>query len=173
MTGLEIVMLVLRWLHILSAIAMMGGAIFMRVALLPAAETLSAEAHEQLRSAMRPRWARVVMAASGLLLLSGFANFGITVAMYSFDKATLLGSHYHLFFGVKFALALPVFYIAATLVGRSEAAQRVRANARFWLTLNLILATLVVCFGGVLRFTPRQLKAERATSQAAVDVRSW
>jgi len=168
MSGIEVGLLVLRWLHILSAIALMGGALFMRMALLPAAQTLSDDAHETLRAALRARWAPVVMAASGLLLLSGFASFGIYVAQYSFDKSVFLGKSYHMLFGLKFVLALPVLYIAATLVGRSATAQRVRQNARFWLTLNLVLATLVVCLGGLLRFAPRAPKQAATVSQQAV-----
>src|SRR5262245_24349511 len=120
MTGLEIGLLILRWMHILSAIAMMGGAFFMRFALMPSAATLPDDAHDQLRTALRARWAPVVMAASTLLILSGLLNFGLTVMNFSFDKSTLAGSKYHMFFGIKFLLALPVFYIAMLLVGTSE-----------------------------------------------------
>ena len=62
--------------------------------------------------------------------LTGFANFGLTIAKYSIDKEVLPGKLYHLVFGLKFVLAIPVLYIASTLVGRSEAAQRVRKNAK-------------------------------------------
>lgn len=155
MSGVEALMLVLRWTHILSAIALMGGAMFMRFALLPAAATLSDDAHVKLRGELRSRWAPIVMAAAGLLLLSGLANFVLTVIQLSFDKSTLAGKLYHPLFGVKFLLALPVFHIAALLVGKSEAAQRARQNARFWLTLNLVLATAIVLIGGFLRTAPR------------------
>lgn len=166
MSGIEIALLALRWMHILSAIALMGGAIFMRMALLPAAAELADDAHERLRQALRARWSPVVMAGAGLLLLSGFASFGIYVVSYAFDKTEPLGKFYHMLFGLKFLLALPVLYIATTLVGRSESAQRMRSNAKFWLTLNLILATLVVCVGGLLRFAPRDLKTQQPTTES-------
>lgn len=171
MSGIELALLVLRWLHVLSAIAMMGGAIFMRMALVPAAATLADDAHEQLRTALRARWAPVVMAAAGLLLLSGLANFGLTVAKFQFDKEVLPGRLYHMLFGVKFLLALPVLHIATLLVGRSETAQKARKNAKFWLTLNLVLATLVVCLGGVMRFAPRSPKQPASARLERVDQR--
>ena len=59
--------LVLRWIHILAAIALMGGAVFQRFALMPAAAELPEEAHEQLRQSLRGRWSKLVMMTAGLL----------------------------------------------------------------------------------------------------------
>jgi len=160
MSGLMLAGLVLRWIHILAAIALMGGAVFQRFALMPAAAELPEEAHEQLRQALRGRWSKLVMMTAGLLLLSGLANFGLLVASYTLDKTELPGKLYHMLFGVKFLLALVVLYIASLLSGRSELAQKVRQNARTWLTLNLVLATLVVCLGGFLRQATRTPKSE-------------
>ena len=155
MSGLLLAGMALRWVHILAAIALMGGALFQRLALMPAAAELPDDAHEQLRSALRGRWSKVVMATAGLLLLSGLGSFGLLVANYTLDKSELPGKLYHMVFGIKFLLALAVFYIASLLAGRSELAQKVRQNARTWLTLNLVLATLVVCMGGFLRQAQR------------------
>jgi hypothetical protein len=90
------------------------------------------------------------MLAIGLLLVSGLANYSLAVV-----RSAMPGS-YHAIFGIKFLLALTVFWIASLLIGRSDTAERVRQKAGFWLTLNLVLATLVVCLGGVLRFTNRK-----------------
>lgn len=155
--------LVLRWIHILAAIALMGGAIFQRFALLPAAATLPDDAHQKLRAELRGRWAKLVMMAAGLLVVSGFVNFGLLVVNYNLDKSELPGRLYHMVFGVKFLLALVVLYIASLLAGRSALAERARQNARGWLTLNLVLATLVVGLGGVLRQAGRSPKTAAPT----------
>jgi uncharacterized membrane protein len=47
----DIIALVMRWLHILSAIALMGGSIFMRFALHPALAALGAEQQKALKAA--------------------------------------------------------------------------------------------------------------------------
>ena len=95
------------------------------------------------------------MAAIGFLLVSGLVNYVLTSRQFA------LPTYYHLLFGVKFGLGLVVFYIASLLVGRSALADKVRARTVFWLTLNLVLATAVVCLGGVMRFTERVPKAVR------------
>ena len=75
-SGLDVVLLISRWLHIAAAIVALGGAFFSRVALMrAAAETLSAEAHEQLREAVRRRWAPLVHASIAILLVTGGYNF--------------------------------------------------------------------------------------------------
>lgn len=167
MTGVSVLLLVLRWLHILAGITLMGGALFQRLALMPAAAELPDAAHDQLREAVRSRWARVVMSMSGMLLVSGLSSYVMTTINYQFDKAELPGRLYHMLFGIKFLLGLVVLYLAATLSGRSAAAQRMRANAAKWLTLNLILAVLVVMIGGFMRYAPRSVKQAPAAAKAA------
>ena len=141
--------ILLRWLHILPAIALVGGIIFARLALLPAAEALPEGHRKTLQEGVRQRWIKVVMAASGLLILSGLVNFvriikGLPPEIQPF---------YHAMFGTKFVLALLVFFLASVLAGRSAAFEKMRQNSRFWLTLTMILAIVLVCISGVLRIT--------------------
>lgn len=157
MDGIDPITLVLRWLHILSAITLMGGTIFMRFALLPAAETLPDDAHQQLKKALLARWKMFVMAAIGFLLISGLVNYVMAAKQFNMPKP------YHMLFGIKFLLALPIFFIASLLTGRTSLAEKIRKNAKMWLTVNLVLATIVVCIGGVMR-----AKAFDRTPKAAV-----
>jgi uncharacterized membrane protein len=138
-----------RWIHLLAAITAVGGTIFMRFALIPAASTvLSAEQHGALREAIRVRWSKVVMSAIGLLLISGFINlFRVLSGSIPSPSQGL----YHMLFGMKFLLALAIFFIASALAGRSEATRRFRDNARTWLTVNAVLAVILVCISGGLR----------------------
>lgn len=134
-----------RWLHILSAITAVGGSIFMRVALMPSVRTLPDAQRKELHEAVRGRWARFVMGAILFLLASGFYN--IVRKIGSSDLPAL----YHMLFGIKFLLALVIFFVASALVGRSPALVKIRQNARFWVTLNVVLSIAVVCLSGVLR----------------------
>ena len=161
MNGLELAGLALRWIHILAAITLMGGAIFQRFALMPAAAELDDAAHDRLKVAVRGHWSKLVMMSAGGLLLSGLVNIGILIASYTLAKP------YHMIFGVKFLLALVVLYIASLLAGRSAAAERARQNAKSLLTINLVLATIVVCLGGYLRMIDRTPKGATPAVSAA------
>jgi uncharacterized membrane protein len=100
--------LLLRWLHIVAAVAVVGGTIFMRLALVPAAADLPEEARGPLAEGVRRRWAKVVMAAILFLLVSGLWNFFAINA--SFKAAGLkIPALYHPLFGLKFLLALGIF----------------------------------------------------------------
>jgi len=136
---------VFRWMHILAAITAVGGAIFMRVALLPAAAWLPEKERERLAEEVRSQWAKWVMAAIAFLLISGFYNF----LRYQFSYH--LPAAYQMLFGIKFLLALAVFFLASVLSGRSESTEFFRRDARQWLTLNVVLAVTLVCISGVMR----------------------
>ena len=157
--------ILLRWLHILSAVAAAGGTIFMRVALVPAVSVLPDEQRKELHEAVRRRWAMVVMAAILILLVSGLANF-FTINRGLPAELKML---YHVLFGVKFLLSLVVFFIASALVGRSPALAAIRKNARVWLTVNLMLVVAVICIAGVMRVTrdARMLQTERPAATTA------
>ena len=146
-------LLILRYMHILGAIALMGGAIFMRFALVPSAGELADDTRRQLHERVRSRWSKVVMISTALLLISGVANLGLA-ARYDFTGF----ASYNMLGGIKFILALPIFYFASVLAGRSASAQKFQSNAKFWLNVNLVLALTMVLIGGLMRFTPRELK---------------
>jgi uncharacterized membrane protein YqhA len=74
---------------------------------------------------------------------------------------------YHMVVGVKFLLALPIFFIAALMTGRSSLAKKVQANAEFWMNINLALALVMVLIGGYLKFVSRDPKAPPAGQMAA------
>jgi uncharacterized membrane protein len=157
----EIVALVARWLHILAGMMAVGGAIFVRCVLLPAQCVLAEGDCQRLHQELRRRWSKLVALAVLLLLASGLYNFITLVQAYELPR------WYHPVFGVKFLLAMGVFLIASLLAGRTALAERLRANARAWLSLNLALAVAVVCLSGVLRTAPRAAKVAAPAAAAA------
>jgi uncharacterized membrane protein len=160
--SLLLVTLFLRWLHIFGAIILAGGVIYSRCVLLPASQRTSGKPGEDWQADARRRWMRLVMLASGFLLLSGFVNFGLIVSRYDFPDA-FPGNVYHAAFGIKFLLALGVFYLSGRLAGRSAAAERFRQRERMHLTINLVLVVLIVCIAGLMKMTERQQKATAST----------
>ena len=150
-----------RWLHILPAIIAVGGTIFMRLAVVPAAEELPEAARSAFQEAVRSRWARWVHGAILFLLVSGLYNFFTLTAKYKLPPA------YHMMFGVKFLLALAIFALASMLTGRTALAQRLRLNARTWLNLNIALAVLLVCISGLMRNVSMNAPLKTAPSATA------
>lgn len=151
--------LALRWMHIFCAIGLVGGTFFWRFALAPALAGIEESQRKQIQDAIRPKWARIVMITSAALLISGLWNAVSNIKAYEFD-----GGLYHAFVGVKLLLALAIMFIAAKLSGRSESAGQFRENQMFWLTINALLATVLVCSAGVMKVTPRVAKTEIADS---------
>jgi uncharacterized membrane protein len=156
------VLLGLRYMHILGAITMMGATIFMRFALVPAIGTISSDAQNQLHENLRKSWSRWVMLATLLLLVSGIANMGLAARQDFSGLAT--NATYNMLAGIKLLLALPIFFIAALLTGRTGLAKRVQEKRKYWLNLCLLLGLVMVLMGGYMRFVQRTLKAPKTTS---------
>jgi hypothetical protein len=58
---------------------------------------------------------------------------------------------YHAIFGVKFLLALVVFYFASGLVGRGSGTAWIRSDRARWLGVTLGLAVAIIILSGWLR----------------------
>lgn len=146
MESSDYLLLITRWLHIGAVVVAIGGAFFMRVALMPAAKaTLDDATHAKLREALRARWFIVVQSCIAILLVTGGINF-VMLAM----PPKVEPMPYHAIFGVKFLAAMGVFFIASVLAGRGEGMAKMRANRAKWLTVLLILAGVIVALSGVL-----------------------
>jgi hypothetical protein len=147
--------LALRYLHILGAITLMGGTIFMRLALLPTLQGLDGEKRSAVHDGVRSRWAMVVGIASGMLLISGIANLGLAAR---YDYRVPGDVSYSMLGGIKLVLALPIFVLAALLMGKTALAKKVQANAGLVLNINLVLAIILVLIGGWMKFSKRDIK---------------
>jgi uncharacterized membrane protein len=146
MQFIEWVALLSRWAHILCVVIAVGGAVFSRFVLLPAAEeSLSVEDHGRLRAAAMGRWRKIVHACIVLLLLSGGFNFYLALR----DKVPPMP--YHALFGVKFLLALVVFFLASALAGSKPGFAALRARGKKWLGVLVGSAVVVILLSGVLR----------------------
>jgi hypothetical protein len=142
--------LLLRWVHILAAMILVGGTFFLCYVVVPGQDGQSSDARQASWLLWRPRWARLVMICSGLLLLSGLINAVRIILDYSFPDAP-----YHALVAVKLLLALAIFWISAVLAGRSELADRLRQKLSFWLTINVVLSIIIVCLAGYMKMVER------------------
>jgi len=149
--------LILRWSHILAAIIALGGLIFSRFALLPALEDLDEEARDRVHDGIRRSWLKWVIGSITILLLTGLANYLLTITRANTEawggngRMWMRAHGYHAFMGAKILFALALFYLASALIGRGEATQWARDDRKKWLTITLGLGLAVVILSGYLR----------------------
>ena len=152
--------LALRWMHILAAIALVGGTFFLRFVWLPATRKMDYRDRETDFAALRSGWAKVVMLSTLFLLVSGLVNAVNNIKRNEFAD----GSGYEIFVVAKLVIALALFFLSARVAGRSESAARFRERIGKWLTINTALALLLVGMAGYMKMVPRTPKPE-PTSQ--------
>jgi hypothetical protein len=131
--------IVFRWMHIGSAIVLLGGTICLKLVVGPVLKDQS----QQLRDAVRGRWKSFVHAAIGGLLISGIYNYVRAVSGHKGDGL------WHAMVDTKIILALGVFFIASVLAGRSKGTQKFRDNAAKWTTIAILLGLLIVAMSGI------------------------
>ncbi|NDC54704.1 MAG: hypothetical protein EBZ74_10565 [Planctomycetia bacterium] len=152
----SLVTLLLRWAHVLAAIAALGGLAFARFGLVPALAELDAATRDRIHDGIRRRWLPWVIGAITVLLASGLANFLLFNARVKADPAFWGGTwmrdtSYHALFGVKFLIAMVMFYFSSALVGRGAGTQWVRDDRAKWLGVTLALGIVVVLISGWMR----------------------
>jgi hypothetical protein len=97
-----------------------------------------------------------VIGAITLLLASGLTNYVLLIRRVK-EAPELWGADwmrqtgYHGLFGVKFLLAMIVFYLASGLVGRGAGTQWIRNARRQWLSVTVGLGVAIVLISGWMR----------------------
>jgi uncharacterized membrane protein len=148
MSAVEMLSILSRWIHVGTAIVVVGGTVFLRFVLLPVAEGLPQTEHDQLRAGVMGRWKKFVMIGIALFLLSGFYNYiVVSVPKHRGDHT------YHMLMGIKITLAFVVFFFASVLVGRSPRFEPLRQARKKWLLVVLGLATVIIAISGYLKVT--------------------
>ena len=135
-----------RWLHVLGAIVLLGGAVFSRLVVLPAFDSLDADERPRMHQLFGTKWGRWVGIATGLILLTGLYNYlAVTRLQHKGDGP------YHALMGVKMLLALVTFFFAAALAGKSSALAKIRERRKLWLTVTVLLGVAAVMIAGYLK----------------------
>lgn len=123
--------------HVLSAILAVGGTAFLRLVALPFAEGLPGEEKERFRLALRKRFTPLLHGAFALLFLTGIHHLTRLIrAGMALPPALIL----------KIVLALALIFIGVALT-LPRGFEEMKARRRMWLTVNLVLAAVVVFLG--------------------------
>ena len=145
---MDIVDIIMRALHVGSAIVLAGGAAFMVLAMRPAMRLVDESFAQTLCRLVQQRFMRLAHAAIGLLAISGAWNWWRNVDVYGqvMEHNRAAGIVLQGLLGIKVMLALAVFTIIFALsVGALKSPQR-------WAKVNLTLAALIVILAAVVRF---------------------
>jgi len=147
---MSLLVLVMRWAHILAAVTAVGGVLFMRFVLMPsAAAVLDDDTHQKLRAAIVKRWQHIVHTCILLFLISGLYNYLAVTRFLHPDQPA-----YHMLLGIKLILVLVIFGLALGLTSTRGWAEPLRKNAKFWTSALAGLAIAVIAISGILRGLP-------------------
>lgn len=128
--------IIMRFLHIISAVLLAGGAIAWRFAAIPATESLADNTRRQAGDAIARAWSPFVYFAGAGILISGIYNF-----LHKQNPPPA----YHAIFGIKVLLALHVIAVLLLAV-RPNNERRSRQ-----LTGVVVSAIVIVILSAVLR----------------------
>jgi hypothetical protein len=134
-----IVAFLARYVHIASAITLMGGMFFAAIAWLPGLRATGVANSQSIGDAIAARFRPWLVAAILGLTISGFYNYYRHIEHHDVPKL------YHMVFGIKFLLALHVF--AASYLALNPGNMK---RARM-ITGVVISGLLIIGLSGVLR----------------------
>jgi uncharacterized membrane protein len=138
---MEILDLLMRLLHTLSAITLLGGWLFMLAAMTPAMRLLDATLAESIQQMALKRFIRLSHPAMTFLLVSGLFNFWRNLEAYK--KASKL---VHPLVGVKVLLALAMLFITF-----AQAFKVLKGPPVKWVRLQAAMGLTVVALAVVVR----------------------
>jgi cytochrome bd-type quinol oxidase subunit 2 len=107
---------IMRWLHISSMAALLGGFLYARLAMTPASRALAPDGNEALGERAAAAFRPLAFAAMAGTLISGFYNI-LTSPGHS--------ARYHMLLGIKLLLVAHLF-VATILIVRPHCQRRPR-----------------------------------------------
>ncbi len=133
-----------QWIHVTAAVMGVGGMAFLLTILVPSLGILAPEQRATLTRTVLGRFRWMSWAAILLLLASGLYNVREYYWEVAWGKTWMLLT-------AKIVLALLVFAISLALTLPLTILDRLRARRRFWLSLALGLAMVVILISTYLR----------------------
>jgi uncharacterized membrane protein len=112
----DVFLVIVRWMHIASMAALIGGILYGRLVMIPAMAALAPDARETLAERAAAAYRPIVLAAMSGLIISGFINILVTPGHRQI---------YHILLGIKLLLVMHVFAVALLIV-RPKNARRAR-----------------------------------------------
>ncbi len=146
MQSIDWVAVFFRWMHIVPAIILLGGTLFLGLIAIPTTTPKEGGLPPWLGK-VRKRWAMLSGLCILLLLVSGLWNF----MAYRLGEIKDTGPLYHALFGIKVLLSLGVFFIISVMSGRSATFEPMRSKPGKMAMIAGLLGLTIVLLAGVLR----------------------
>ncbi|MCH8332391.1 hypothetical protein IIC65_00510 [Candidatus Sumerlaeota bacterium] len=143
-----VIAIVAHWLHLVSAITALGGTIFLRMVVHPAAQKLEGDVALEFDRTVRRKVSLLIRHSIALLLITGMINIARVFA----DGVP--PSPYLPLLLTKIILAFALFAIAVALLIPSAALEKFQARRPFWLTINVFIGLTVVLLSAWIRLLP-------------------
>jgi uncharacterized membrane protein len=129
----------MRFLHISSVVALIGGFIYARLAVWPALASFGAAESPALIEAMAARFRGMLYTLLATTLISG---------LYNYLSKSAYPPHYHMVIGIKFLFVLHIFAVSILYtMPQADPAKRKR-----WLSGMAISGLIVIAISADLRW---------------------
>jgi len=136
-----VLLVVMRYLHIVSAISVVGGILFIIVCLKPAMRLIDEGLRDSVMRVVRGRFHKVVVAGIVGLVISGLFNWMASAEAYSKFKPTS-----DMLIGTKVLLALIMFAVVGARMSN------VIKSDKLAQMINIHLAAIVILLAAILRY---------------------
>lgn len=140
--GGAVIEVVVRYVHVLSAVILVGGMIFVSVAVKPALKVLGDDQRRDFQDIMHKRFVRVAFGCFAALFITGAYNWMKLASEY---KA--MGSKGNAVIGIKVLLAVIAFLIVWT-----RSIGLLKLSGKVCRLINLHLAAIIILLAGLLRY---------------------
>lgn len=148
---MDVLVIVMRWVHVMSAILAIGGAFFMRVILPLGLAQADAASREAVMLRCRKAFKMVIHVCVTLLILSGAFNTWRNWGDYKLNSALM-----HAFWGTHLILGLAAIILSIILLAGPTPPRWAKAGA----AASLVILFLVVALGSTLKYTrDREIKS--------------
>jgi uncharacterized membrane protein len=137
--------IIMRLIHIVSAILLVGGMAFLLVSVIPALRPHEPAIRDSVMGLIRKRFMRIMHPAIAGLLISGAYQWMTNHGRYEEAAQTPL---IQALLGTKVLIALAAFVIAF-----ASAAGVLRGCPTKWVKINLVLVSIVIVLAVVVRQT--------------------
>ena len=124
-------------IHIISAILAVGGVAFFRFAVIPYADSLPESERDSFLAGVRKRYVPILHGSFAFLVLTGIHHITRII------RSGLVFPHVLI---TKIVIALIIVFIGVALT-TSKGFEGIKKNAPFYMTINLVLAAIVVFMG--------------------------
>ena len=143
---MEVLVVLSRWLHVMSAIVAIGGAFFMRFVVPAGLAQADASSRDAVLISLRTKFKRVVHGCAGLLVITGAFNSWRNFPDYThlLAKPALM----HALWGMHILLGLVVIGISEAMLAKPEPP----TNHRRTLGITLVIMLVVVALASTLKF---------------------